>query len=60
MTNDFRNALAVKSDDLKTVAELVTMRFPLRGPEARRVARLRSLLAAVAAFRGGLLPSGSL
>ena len=48
MSNDFRNALAVKTDDLKTVAELVTMRFPLRAPETRRVARLRSLLAATA------------
>ena len=48
MTNDFRNALAVKTDDLKTVAELITMRFPLRAPETRRVARLRTLLAATA------------
>jgi hypothetical protein len=48
MSNDFRNALIVKSEDLKTVAELVTMRFPLRAPETRRVVRLRSLLAATA------------
>jgi hypothetical protein len=38
----------VNTEDLKTVAELVTMRFPLRGPETRRVARLRGLLAATA------------
>jgi hypothetical protein len=48
MSNDFRNALAVRAEDLKTVAELITMRFPLRAPETRRVARLRSLLAATA------------
>ena len=48
MNNDFRNALVVKTEDLKTVAELVTMRFPLRAPEMRRVARLRGLLAATA------------
>ena len=46
MSIDFRNALVVKTEDLKTVAELVTMRFPLRAPETRRVVRLRSLLAA--------------
>jgi hypothetical protein len=48
MTNDYRKALVVDTEDLKTVAELITMRFPLRGPETRRVARLRSLLAATA------------
>ena len=46
MSNDYRNALAVKTKDLQTVAELITMRFPLRAPETRRVARLRGLLAA--------------
>lgn len=46
MSNDFRNALVVKTQDLQTVAELITMRFPLRAPETRRVARLRGLLAA--------------
>jgi hypothetical protein len=48
MSNDFRNSLVVRTEDLKTVAELVTMRFPLRAPETRRVVRLRSLLAATA------------
>lgn len=48
MTHDRQNALVVTSDDLNTVAELITMRFPLRGPETKRVSRLRSLLAATA------------
>jgi hypothetical protein len=48
MSNDLRKSLVVNSEDLKTVAELVTMRFPLRAPETRRVARLRSLLTATA------------
>jgi hypothetical protein len=48
MSNDYRKALIVTTEDLRTVAELVTMRFPLRAPETRRVARLRSLLAATA------------
>jgi hypothetical protein len=48
MSNDYRKALIVNTEDLRTVAELVTMRFPLRAPETRRVVRLRSLLAATA------------
>jgi hypothetical protein len=54
MSNDFRNALVVTTEDLKTVAELVTMRFPLRVPESRRVARLRTLLAATSEFSRSL------
>lgn len=48
MTHVQRNALVVTSEDLSTIAELITMRFPLRGPETKRVARLRTLLAATA------------
>jgi dTDP-4-dehydrorhamnose reductase len=48
MTYPSENALCIRSTDLNTVAELITMRFPLRGPEAKRVARLRTLLAATA------------
>jgi hypothetical protein len=46
MTHHPENALLITSADLNTVAELITMRFPLRGPEAKRVARLRTLLTA--------------
>ncbi len=48
MTQPSENALLITSEDLDTVAELITMRFPLRTPEAKRVARLRTLLAATA------------
>jgi hypothetical protein len=46
MNNDYRKALTIDTEHLRTVAELITMRYPLRGPETRRVARLRSLLGA--------------
>jgi hypothetical protein len=36
----------VSYDDLQIVAEVVTMRLPLRGPEQERVTRVRALLAA--------------
>ncbi len=40
------DAIRISAADLHTIAELVTMRFPLRGPEARRVARVRGLITA--------------
>ncbi len=42
------DAIRISSADLRTLAELVTMRFPLRGPEATRAARVRRLLSAAA------------
>lgn len=37
---------ALSRDDLATVAEVATLRFPLRAAEARRLERMRTLLAA--------------
>lgn len=42
------DAIRISSADLRTLAELLTMRFPLRGPEATRAARVRRLLSAAA------------
>lgn len=43
MDDSFSN-ITIASDDLETIAELITMRFPLRGPESRRLARMRGLM----------------
>lgn len=44
MTQAPEPALLISSTHLKTVAELITMRFPLRVAESKRVSRLRALL----------------
>jgi hypothetical protein len=48
MKDDYESALSIASADLDTVAELITMRFPLRAAEARRGARMRALMAVTA------------
>ena len=48
LPHGFEMALSatVSHDDLQIVAEIVTMRLPLRAPEQERVMRVRALLAA--------------
>jgi hypothetical protein len=43
MDHSFAN-ISISPAELDTVAELITMRFPLRAPEARRLARMRGLM----------------
>ena len=39
-------SVTISREDLQTLAELATMRLPLRAPESRRVERMRTLLVA--------------
>lgn len=47
MDDSFSN-ITIAPADLETVAELITMRFPLRLREARRLARMRGLMTVTA------------
>lgn len=47
MDDGFSN-ITIAPADLETVADLITMRFPLRLREARRLARMRSLMTVTA------------
>ncbi len=47
MDEGFSN-ITIAPADLETVAELITMRFPLRFREARRLARMRGLMTVTA------------
>ena len=40
------DTIRISPAHLSTIAELVTMRFPLRAPEAKRVTRVRGVIAA--------------
>lgn len=47
MDDSFAN-ITIAPADLETIAELITMRFPLRLQEARRLARMRGLMTVTA------------
>lgn len=44
MEDNVEHVMSLTAAELNTVAELITMRFPLRGPESNRAARMRALL----------------